>query len=341
MTRRRMISITAGFAGLNGVAAPGAGAVIGASTRTSTGASIVHEWRGIALGAMTSIKLAHENRDEAVRILAKCRSEVDRLENIFSLYRPESEISRLNQDGVLLRPSNDMGQCLAEATRIGDITGGAFDISVAPLWDHYARAGQTLEDQQSALETALAKVDYRAVQQESGRIVFGQEGMAITLNGIAQGYITDRVARLLGEYGYSKALVSLGEMQALEAPDDGRPWAVGVAGLPGANTEISLENSALATSSANGLVFPPSERNAVSRVSHLINPHTGLASPLWEQVSVIAPNATCADALSTGLSFMERSAWPNILTRAGANKAIGLGADNQSFEVERPATSPT
>lgn len=336
MTRRHMITITAGFAGL-GASIPARG-----NAGVSVDPSIVHEWRGIALGAQTSIKLAHEDREEAVRILAHCRSEVDRLESIFSLYRPGSEINRLNESGVLMRPSHDMRQCLGAARRYSDITSGAFDISVGPLWDAYAGADVSMNEQLSDEDRAsvLTKVDYRAIDLDAGHIAFEKTGMAITLNGIAQGYITDRIASLLDEYGFSQALVCLGEMYALEAPDDGRPWAIRIDGLTGANAEISLENAALATSSAKGTVFSSdaSQTGASqsgSVLSHLVNPHTGRASPLWEQVSVVAPNATCADALSTGLSFVERSAWSGMIERAGADYAVGLGADGQDFAIAR------
>lgn len=334
MTRRHMITITAGFAGL-GASIPARG-----NAGVSVDPSIVHEWRGMALGALTSIKLAHEDREEAVRILAHCRSEVDRLESIFSLYRPGSEINRLNESGVLMRPSHDMRQCLGAARKYSDITSGAFDISVGPLWDSYARAEMSMDEFLSDEDraSALSKVDYRAIHQDAARISFEKEGMAITLNGIAQGYITDRIAHLLDAYGFSQALVCLGEMHALETPDDGQPWVVRIDGLSGASADISLESRALATSSAKGTVFSSGDVQSSSALSHLVNPHTGRASPLWEQVSVVAPNATCADALSTGLSFVKRSAWSGMLRQAGADYAVGLGADGHEFTIGRSAS---
>lgn len=331
MTRRHMITITAGFAGLGTVS----------NSREAHGVpepSVVHEWRGIALGAQTSIKLAHEDRRQAIEVLARCRNEVDRLESIFSLYRPESEICRLNRDGVLIAPSHEMRQCLTEATRIGRITGGAFDITVGPLWDYHARRSDKMdaELQKAALQTLLKRVDFSAVDQEPGRIVLEHKGMSITLNGIAQGYITDRVASLLRGYGFSRVLVSLGEMHALDAPNDGHPWTVQIEGAARTTPGITLENTALATSSARGLVFEQSDGTKSTGASHLVNPHTGEASPLWDQVSVVAPTAACADALSTGLSFIESVAWISILEGAGAHFAIGSDGNGKTFRIENP-----
>lgn len=296
LTRRRMIAISAGFAGLGGAAALGS---------RGTGQAIIHEWRGIALGAETSIKLAHEDRNEAVTMLSRCRNEIDRLEDIFSLYRPGSEISRLNALGELTAPSIDFERCLEEAHLISTMTDGAFDITVAPLWSLYAQ-GRKLEEHR--VREARAKVDYRSVIREPGRVAFGKEQMAITLNGIAQGYITDRIADLLRDHGYSKSLVSLGEFRALEAPEAGSPWKIRIDGA-GASPNVVLANAALATSSANGLVFNESRPVGDLRSSHLIDPRTGNAAPAWEQVSVIASSAARADALSTGLSFVQRPGW--------------------------------
>jgi thiamine biosynthesis lipoprotein len=342
MTRRQMITITAGVAGTAGFAGLG-GVSKSRAAQAAPEPSVVHEWRGIALGAQTSIKLAHEDRRQAVEVLARCRNEVDRLESIFSLYRPGSEISHLNRDGVLIAPSHEMRQCLAEATRIGRITQGAFDITVGPLWNFHARgswkAGAELR--KAELQALLKRVDFLAVHQEPGRVFLEHEGMGITLNGIAQGYITDRVASLLRGYGFSRVLVCLGEIHALDAPGDGHPWTVQIDGAAGTAPGVTLENTALATSSARGLVFersdgPKSTEAKRTRASHLVNPHTGEASPLWDQVSVVAPTAACADALSTGLSFVESAAWISILESAGAHYAIGSDGNGKTFRFENP-----
>ncbi len=339
MTRRRMIAISAGFAGLGGAAAlnqprPGSQGV--------PGQTVIHEWRGIALGAETSIKLAHEDRNEAVAVLSRCRTEIDRLEDIFSLYRPGSEIVRLNADGELKGASTDFERCLEEARRVSIMTDGAFDITVAPLWDLYAQGGAIAARR---VEEIRSTIDYRSVHLDPGRVAFEKDRMAITLNGIAQGYITDRIAELLREYDYSNSLVSLGEFRALEAPESGSPWKVGIDGseAQGPETqshEIALVNAALATSSAEGLVFKTSSQVDALRASHLIDPRTGKASPLWEQVSVVAPSAARADALSTGLSFIEKARWADILSRAGAHFALGRGSDGQKFRIVPETRQP-
>lgn len=112
-------------------------------------------------------------------------------------------------------------------------------------------------------------------------------GMALTLNGIAQGFIADRVAALLAIHGLTRALIDTGEMVAL--PEGG--WPVQLAD----SKEIILQNRALATSSPLGMTF-----GADGVTSHILDPRTGRPAPLvWRSVTVSAPSATLADALST------------------------------------------
>ena len=121
--------------------------------------------------------------------------------------------------------------------------------------------------------------------------------MALTLNGIAQGYITDRITEQLKQAGLEHALVDMGEIRGLGMAPGNRPWRVGLAGdQTEAVSLLSLDvhNQAVSTSSGSG--------TALSRdgsVTHLFNPANGQARPLYRSVSVVAGNATIADALST------------------------------------------
>ena len=80
--------------------------------------------------------MAHRRRIRAATIL-KVRDEIERFERIFSLYRSDSEISRLNETGKLIKPSPELRKLVEESQRLGEVSGGAFDISVQPLWRLY------------------------------------------------------------------------------------------------------------------------------------------------------------------------------------------------------------
>ena len=124
-----------------------------------------------------------------------------------------------------------MVRLLNEAARFSRLTEGAFDVTVQPLWqlhaEHFARPGADPAGPPTvAIEAVYSLVDYRALRIEEDRISFSRRGMAATLNGIAQGYITDRVADRLRAEGMTRVLVDMGEVLAMGAHPDGRPWRV-------------------------------------------------------------------------------------------------------------------
>jgi thiamine biosynthesis lipoprotein len=291
-----------------------------------------HEWTGAALGAVAHITLYHPDAGAARSIIRACLAEIDRLEGEFSLFRPDSALCRLNRDGVLVNPSLDMRRLLTEAVRFGDLSGGRFDVTVQPLWRLLAahHAAHTVPPR-ADLQAALALVDYRRIDIDSRRIRLGQPGMAVTLNGIAQGYVTDRVAGLLRARGIDHVLLDLGEFRALGSKPDGRPWRIGVRD-PGRTDhllrEFDLIDRAVATSA--GTAGP-----------NILDPRTGEGGALYSSVTVVAPNATTADALSTALFLTPSKEVDGLVAKAGPAAVLLAGLETmrvvESGWVLRPS----
>ncbi|MFA5662527.1 FAD:protein FMN transferase [Castellaniella sp.] len=275
-------------------------------------------WRGVALGADAQLQILHPDRSHAEALVRMAVAEVHRLERIFSLYREDSALVRLNRDGHLALPPAELAELLTRALAFAEQTAGHFDPSVQPLWALYAthaRTGQALPPDPGALQAALAQVDYRAIRLDDDGIALERPGMALTLNGIAQGYITDRVTELLQAHGLDRALVDMGETRALGAPGADRPWRAGIADpdQPGHLLQIlplDGPTQALATSGGYGTPLDPS-----GRFTHLFNPRSGSAVPLWRSVTVRAADATTADALSTAFSHMPEAKIRGIVER--------------------------
>jgi FAD:protein FMN transferase len=299
LTRRRMIVI----------AASAAGSAFLASSRLAHANAPVR-WQGSALGAHVSIEIHHPDPAEAERLVERCVLEVRRLEQQFSLYRADSAISMLNRTGILVAPEADMVALLQTSLHFAEITGGAFDPTVQPLWqlhaDHFssAKPGSDGPSPQQ-LAKALAKVGHAGLLVSADRIALVRRGAAITLNGIAQGFATDRVVEWLRRAGLSTTLVNMGEIRAIGARPEGTPWRVGVGDpeRPGLLTEIvDLVDRAVATSAGAGFRF-----DSKGRFTHLFDPATGRSPSRYRTLSVIAPTATEADALSTAFSLMPLS----------------------------------
>lgn len=253
------------------------------------------EWRGTALGADARLLLRAESRQRAGEAIAACVAEIERLEQIFSLYRSSSELSGLNRDGKLASPSQDMVRLLHLSREMNRITGGLFDPTVQPLWELYADwyAGDPAREAPpgEVVTEARTRVGIGKVRLETTGGIACDPGTRLTLNGIAQGYITDRVAELLRLRGWRHVLIDLGEVRALDGRPDGGAWQVGIreGGLA-----LPLSDAALATSSGEGLRLGHS-----GRITHIFNPLTGHSPSLWRSVTAGHASAAIADALST------------------------------------------
>ncbi|UFS66686.1 FAD:protein FMN transferase [Paracoccus denitrificans] len=272
LSRRRFLTITAAVA------------LLPAGLRAQSG----RHWVGQALGARASIRIDHP---EAGAITARCLAEIDRLENILSLYRPGSALARLNRDGVLDVPPFELLDCLSLAGAVHRASGGLFDPTVQPLWSLWAEAAvngrrPTPEERRDA----LARTGWDRVRLDAARITL-EPGMALTLNGIGQGYVADRVAALLEAEGLGDILIDTGELRALGGRPDGRDWPVRLA----EGGAVGLRARALATSAPLGTSFDEAGRDG-----HILDPLSGApARPVWRAVSISAPGAGLADALST------------------------------------------
>lgn len=256
------------------------------------------QWRGIALGAGASMTLAGIAQAEAAPVFAAMEAEIGRLEGIFSLYRTDSEVVRLNRDGRLSTPSADLLNVLSLSQSVWAASDGAFDPTVQPLWLALARGGDA-----AALDGARGLVGWESLRWDAAEVRLMRPSMALTFNGVAQGYVTDRIAGLLAERGFADILVDMGEIAARGRHGSGRPWRAGIA-APDGNIlrQLQLSDRALATSAPLGTVL-----DAEGRRGHIVNPR-GNAPDLQRLCTVSAPNAALADALSTACCLLSPDA---------------------------------
>lgn len=264
-------------------------------------------WRGQALGAIASLQIYHPDLSLASRLIERSVAEARRLERIFSLYRSDSALVELNRSGVLVSPPEGLVTLLATCRQLWELSSGAFDPTIQPVWAlyyrHFSSAGADAAGPPPAdVKAALALVDFGQVRFDTNRIALGRRGMALTLNGIAQGYITDRIVDLLRAEGIAHSIVDMGEPRAIGGHPDGRPWRVGIAD-PTAPERIGenldVLDKAVATSGGYGFRF-----DAAGRLNHLLHAKTGKSPQHYRSMTVVARTATLADGLSTALCFV-------------------------------------
>ena len=295
--RRRAVTVLGAFAGLP---------LLGSDRRASDPTAL-YQWQGTSLGSPSRLLLYHPSQAATERVVALCAAEIERLERIFALYRDDSEIARLNRDGLIAAPSHDLLLVLSECVRLSTLSSGAFDVTVQPLWDVYAKhffgaqAPAAEGPEPRAVAAALALVNWKEIEFGGSQVALGRSGMGLTLNGIAQGYVTDRIIGILRDNGFDRVLSDLGrsEIATLGRHPDGRPWQVGLADprRPEQFARVlDLLSGSVCTSGGYGTKF-----EASGKYHHLFNTATGASAGHYIGVSVFAPSAMVADALSTAL----------------------------------------
>jgi thiamine biosynthesis lipoprotein len=252
-----------------------------------------YEWRGLAMGTDARILFDAVDPDVARSISTRVSLEIERLESALSLFRDNSELSRLNRNAILREPSGDMRRAFELALAVARATGCLFDPTVQALWEMYVDwfAASPAADMppRSHIAQALRLVDWRKVEVQADIIRLGSN-QRVTLNGIGQGYLTDRIAELLRRHGFDHVLVDLGEQRALGRRAHGDPWRIA---LEGAGS-IDLIDGALATSEGQGCLL-----DGKGAVHHLFDPRTGHSARHWRRVTVHHRSAAIADGLST------------------------------------------
>lgn len=267
------------------------------------------QWRDTAmvgLGTTLSLRAAHADGEQARAALDAAVAAIRHVEQQMSLFIPDSALSTLNRDGVLNHPHPDLVQVLQLAQQVSAKSDGAFDVTVQPLWLTWAtaqRAGRLPTT--SELDAARARVGWRKLEVSADRIRFLQSGMALTLNGIAQGFAGDLARAALQAHGVAHALIDTGEWSALGQSPEQRPWTLGIANPRLENaliTKISLDGRAMATSSDAHYRFGADDVH-----HHIFDPHTGYSPRALASVTVLAPSCALADAL-TKVMFMADAA---------------------------------
>lgn len=200
-------------------------------------------------------------------------------------------------------PPPELLEVLSLCDAVHRASGGRFDPTVQPLWAVLARAHATGHaPDPERIAQARASVGWSGVAYDRAWVRLTRAGMALTLNGVAQGYVADRVTAFLRGAGLEVGLVDTGEIRAI-GPD----WSVRIADGP----RLRLSDRALATSGRFGTVL-----DAGGRQDRILAPRLGEAEPFCETVSISAPRAALADALSTAACLMpDRASLDAMLAR--------------------------
>ncbi len=290
--------------------------------RMPDGRRLVRE-AGLAFGTTVSVAAVHDDAEVALAAVRAALAQVRHVDGLMTVYRPESQVGRLNATGILSDPDPHLVRVLDFSQRLAALSDGAFDVTVQPLWRCHVEAkrrGRLPTTPEIAAARAL--VDWRALEVSPLRVTLSRPGMGITLNGVAQGYAADLAFAALRENGILDALIDAGEYGAGGERQPGQPWTVGLQHPrdPAAViASVPLDGRFLATS---GDYATPFTGDFTS--NHIFDPRTGRSPHGLSSAAVAAPSGMEADGLTKPMMVLDLPRAQVLLARFPGAGAVWM-----------------
>ena len=262
--------------------------------------------------------------------------EVKRIEYLISDWRPDSQVSEVNQHAGKkpVKVDREVFKLTQEALELSKITGGAFDISFAAMDRIWKFDGSmTTMPTPEAVKQSVARVGYRNILLDSinSTIFLKLPGMKIGFGALGEGYAADRCRELMARRGIMAGIVNgSGDMRTWGKHPNGRNWSVGI-NHPFRQGDlfaiIPLEDEAIVTSGSYEKFVSFNGK----RYSHIINPATGYPSTGLTSVTVLGPSAEMANGISTSIMVLGKAKGLQLLKKFPGYRCIMIADDGKVF----------
>jgi thiamine biosynthesis lipoprotein len=257
------------------------------------------------MGTDVAVTFYTDNEILAVVAMEAAYERVDEIEAIATRFDESSELMRLNANGSIENPSDELYEMFELAIEFGDLTNGAFDVTVKPLMDLWSQIWMLDEDQ--ILENVTATLPLIGYQNITlgleNTISYGKVNMSSTLEGIAKGYAVDEALDVLAGMGVEHALVNAGgDIGTIGTKAGGNEWVVRLENPEDTSeyiVDITVDGKAVATSGNYRRFYDPE-----AKIGHILDPSTGYTANESMSVMIIADDCTTADILATGVFVM-------------------------------------
>ena len=283
------------------------------------------------MGTRITVEFWDEDDRHAEQCAEQVFNEMRRIDALMSPYKPNSELSRINQQAArqAIPISEEMFRLIKKSLQMSQSSHGAFDItfsSVGYLYDY--REG--IKPSEEEIKKSLASINYRHVLlDEATRTVrYARPGVRIDLGGIAKGYAVDNGIAILASCGIKGGLVGAGGDSRILGDRGNRPWMMGIR-HPRKKDEVAvvlpLSNAAISTSGDYERFFIEDGK----RYHHIISPSTGKSVTATWSATVIGPDATTTDALSTTLFVLGQEKGLQLIESLAGIDAVIIDAQGQ------------
>jgi len=268
----------------------------------------------MVMGTFARIVAIAPDANTAAKCIEAALHQIHNVDDLMSDFKEDSEISRVNADAFdhPVEVGESTFEVLQRSIEFSKLTDGAFDITVGPLVQLFRTAkAEGIAPTTEQIARAKTKVGFEKLllNDQNRTIRFTVEGMSLDLGGIAKGYAVDKAIEAMQRRGATGAMVDIGgDVRCFGTPPKGRKkWLVGLQdpniddmGGSGLLLKLQVSNAAV-TTSGDYQQFAIIEGK---RHSHIINRKTGKSADGLSSVTIIAQNATDADALATAVTVM-------------------------------------
>ena len=271
----------------------------------------------LLMGTLVNLTLITDDEQAGCATLTASLDHMARLERVMSRHQADSQLSRLNRDGYLDHADTHLVRVLREAVTLSALTEGAFDVTVKPLVDLYeahfqADHGLPAPD---SIAAALQNVGTHYLDVQENHITFTRPQMAITLDGIAKGYIVDEGVSILRQHGFQNVLVEAGgDLAASGVKTHEHSWRIGIQSPRQDGAQLfhtfSITNQAAATSGDYMQAYSDD-----LKAHHIVDPRTGWSAPELASATVVASNAMLADVFATAMMVMGSTHGPALVEK--------------------------
>lgn len=309
--------------------------LVGLLSSTPAGAEWLREVQS-KMGTQVTVTFWNEDASQAGiergrELMRLSMAEFDRIENAMSTYIPDTEMWNINAYAAdhPVKVSAELMQLLQRALQLSETTSGAFDItydSVGHLYDYR----NSVRPDANAIGDHLDTLNYRHVQLDMVRntVQFLHPGVRINLGGIAKGYSVERVIALLRQQGVAHASATAGGDTRILGDRLGVPWIIGIRHpdeSDGIVTRLPIIDEAVSTSGDYERFFIEDG----IRYHHILDPASGLPTEGLRSVTVLGPDGTMTDGLSTSVFVLGVSAGLHQIESMPAYEAVIIDAQGQ------------
>ncbi|MEN9980821.1 MAG: hypothetical protein RL542_608 [Bacteroidota bacterium] len=281
---------------------------------------IIHKRKLILLTSPFEMTVVSKDTVEANQYIDLAIAEVKRVENLVSDWKPETQISHVNQNAGIqpVKVDDEVFQLVKRSIKISKLTDGAFDISYASMDKIWKFDGSMKEmPTAEAIKKSVEKVGFQKIilDEKEKTIFLRDKGMKLGLGGIAQSFIADNIRDLLKSKGCTSGIANVsGDIAAWGKQPDGKPWTIGIINPMNKNkifATFPLVDSSVETSGTyeKYVVFDGIQ------YSHIINPKTGYPAQGIVSVTVFAKQTEIADGLAKGVFLFGVEAGLNLVNQ--------------------------